>query len=85
MEMHWPKLLIFFWLSINYTSIFPIMLSLSYVVKYDGSVYDVDVDEILSNSQSTQVKSLKNSLLQKFVPYSKRETGHLFATTARFL
>ena len=49
--MHWPKLLIFFWLSINYTSIFPIILSLSYaanlraiVVKGDGSVYDVDVN-----------------------------------------
>ena len=27
-KMHWPKLLIFFWLSINYTSIFPIIHSL---------------------------------------------------------
>ena len=51
MEMHWPKLLVFFWLSINYASIFPIIPSLSHaanpraiVVKCDGSVYDVDVD-----------------------------------------
>ena len=52
MEMHLPKLLIFFWLSINYSSIFPIILSLSYAanpfraieVKCDGSVFEVDVD-----------------------------------------
>ena len=53
MEMHWPKLLIFFWHSINYASIFPIKLSLSHaanpraiVVKCDGRVYDIDVDKI---------------------------------------
>ena len=50
--MHLPKLLIFFWLSINYSSIFPIILSRFLmqqtqlrviVVKCDGSVYEVDV------------------------------------------
>ena len=47
-KMHWPNS--FFWLSINYASNFPIILSFSnaanpraIVVKCDGSVYDVDV------------------------------------------
>ena len=68
MEMHWPKLFIFFWLSINYASIFPIILSLSHaatpppraiVVKCDGSVYDVDVDVDVFSIVSLFVYSLK--------------------------
>ena len=50
-EMHWPKLF-FLWLSINYTSNFPIIFSLSnaatppraILVKSDDSVYNVNVD-----------------------------------------
>ena len=32
-KMHWPKLLIFFWLSISHVSIYPNTLSLSHVAK----------------------------------------------------
>ena len=48
-NMTLAKTTLFFWLSINYASYFPIILSLSYaanpraiVVKGDGTVYDVD-------------------------------------------
>ena len=53
MEHTLAKTTLFLWLSINYASYFPIILSLSYaanpraiVVKRDGTVYDVDVENV---------------------------------------
>ena len=65
-NMHWPKLH-FLWLSINYASNIPINLSLSYaanprtiVVKCDGSVYDVDVDNLQKEKEASSTRQKQN-------------------------